>query len=186
MLRWQHRMERIHAQRLAIQVVARRGIAGDAEIHLAAAHALQHTVVRAVAQRDADAGPGAAAAGHPRRYAHRRQHRIGRDLHHALRGLGRAMTFAQRLLDFLDQMADPLRQVLTCIGQLHLPRGAIEQTLVDFLLEFPHATADRRLREAQFGSGAGKALLPRHRCEGLQLGKRNIHGAAPCSDAALS
>ena len=77
--------------------------------------------------------------------------------------------FAQRgylVLNFLQARGDGSQQPLTGFRAGHASRGAGQQPQAEPFLEVADCLAQRRRRHAQFGGGAGEALLAGNRREG--------------------
>ncbi len=164
-----HGDEAVAEQRGEGQAAAGLGLEGDAQLHLAVAHHLDHLLVDHVVHRDVDARV-AAAEGHQRR----RQQVAGEGGHggdrQATQLQGEAL--AQQLLGVVPLGDQPLgqgHQRLPLGGKAHAAGAAGQQAAAEALLEPLDGQAQRRLGEVQVFAGLGEAQGPGHGEEGTQL-----------------
>ncbi len=145
--------------RFALQIHRLHRIDHDAEIHLGVAHAVQHLLLRLIAQHDADLRVFAFAGGDALRHQMGGNGLAGRHPHRAAALYAKAARIQQRGLQFVQQPFDPVGQPQAGVGQHHFTRGAIQQANADLHLQLFHAVADRRLRQADRLAGAAEAAV---------------------------
>ena len=137
--------KRFRQDHLALQIGRRARINHDAKIHFSLANTLQDPLLGPVVQHKIDIRITSITVSNTLRNKVGGNRLAGGDLNGATQLLAYPTGIAQRHRKLIEQTLQPACQLLTRLGEDHLPGGTVKKTDSGLMLQLLDAVADGRL-----------------------------------------